>query len=493
MKLRKATAVVLGMSLAASMAAGCAGSSTAPEETKNQGTAQVQKTEVQKVGNSDEKIKLVFAQDLDTNEHANEVVNAIIDEYEEKAGVEIQFEALPSADYRTWLTTQFAAGKGPDVYTGIIYDLSTDYDSGYLYNFKDLYEKESAYDAGKAWKDTLPESILERMYLTENDVPGYPSSTSVVRIFYNKTAFEQAGAKVPETWAEFMDACQKLKDSGITPFGFPNATIADLSWLWFNNSISGQLNSSLVDELDVSGNGYVELQEIAKGVDEGKIDFTKPELIKGFELMKDFSQYWTSDYNGLDQKTAIQMFERGEVAMVQAMSINLADIEAVVGDSFEYGVMPIPVITKETADTALGKSIILGGQPDIIYAVNKDLENDEARLNAAIDFCQYMSSPEVQVRLAEEICRIPLTTSAQLPDNLAGFTIVEEPLRMPYYTGINEKLRNYFQRAGQDFLSDGIDVNELGETMNSAYTEVLGEIMAENGWSADNNYGMETK
>ena len=104
-----------------------------------------------------------------------------------------------------------------------------------------------------------------------------------------------------------------------------------------------------------------------------------------------------------------------------------------------------------------------------------------------------MSSPEVQVRLAEEICRIPLTTSAQLPDNLAGFTIVEEPLRMPYYTGINEKLRNYFQRAGQDFLSDGIDVNELGETMNSAYTEVLGEIMAENGWSADNNYGMETK
>ena len=234
--------------------------------------------------------------------------------------------------------------------------------------------------------------ILERMYLTENDVPGYPSSTSVVRIFYNKTAFDNAGAKVPETWEEFMDACQKLKDSGITPFGFPNATIADLSWLWFNNSISGQLDSGLVDELDVSGNGYVELQEIAKGMEEGKIDFTKPELIKGFELMKDFSQYWTSDYNGLDQKTAIQMFERGEVAMVQAMSINLADIEAVVGDSFEYGVMPIPVITKDTYETAMGKSVILGGQPDIIFAINKNLENDDAKLKAAIDFSQYMSS-----------------------------------------------------------------------------------------------------
>ena len=435
-------------------------------------------------------VKLVFAQDLDTGEKANNVMNEILSEYTEKTGTEIQFESLPSADYRTWLMTQFAADQGPYVYTGIIYDMSSDYQSGYLSNFKDLYDQESAYDTGKAWKDTLPDYIRERMYLTADDVPGYPTATAVVRIFYNKTMLDQVGAEVPETWADFMDVCQKLKDADITPFAFPNATIGDLSWLWFNNSVCSQMDPGIVDELDVSGNGYVELAEICKGMDEGKIDFTDENLKASFELMKDFSQYWTSDYNGLDQSTAVDMFARGEVAMVQAMSTKLESVEAVVGDSFEYGVMPVPVITDETHEGALGKSVILGGQPDIIFGINKSLEEDEEKYNAALDFVQYMSSPEIQLRLAEELCRIPLANTVELPEKLAGFKITEEPLRMAWYTGINEKLRNYFHRAGQEYLSDSITVDEFAETMNDSYKEVLDEIKTENGWSADNNYGM---
>ena len=439
---------------------------------------------------ADEGVTLVFAQDLDTNEKANAVMNEILTEYTEKTGTQIQFESLPSADYRTWLMTQFSAGQGSDVYTGIIYDMTQDYQAGYLTNFIDIYEEESAYDPGKPWKETLPEYISEQMYISEDAVPGYPTATSVVRIFYNKDMLEAAGAEIPETWAEFMDTCQKLKDAGNIPFAFPNATIDDLSWLWFSNSICSQIDHEMVDTLDVSGNGYVELAEMCKGLDEGKIDFTDEKLTACFELMKEFSQYWTSDYNGLDQQTAIEMFARGEVAMVQAMSISLENIESIVGDSFEYGVMPVPVITTETNENAMGKSVILGGQPDIIFGMNKALEEDETKYAAALDFVQYMASPEVQARLAEEICRIPLATTVELPDRLAGFTITEEPLRMPWFTGVNEKWRNYFHRSGQEYLSDSITVEEFGETLNESYAEVIAEVEAENGWSADNNYGM---
>ncbi|MDO5425092.1 MAG: extracellular solute-binding protein [Eubacteriales bacterium] len=437
---------------------------------------------------ADEGIKLVFAQDLDTNETSNRVMNEILAEYTELTGTEIQFE--PSSDYRTWLMTQFAAGQGPDVYTGIIYDMSQDYQSGYLVNFKDIYEEESAYDPGQAWKDTLPDYICERMYISADDVPGYPTATAVVRIFYNKSMLDAVGAEVPTTWVEFMEVCQLLKDAGNIPFAFPNATTADLSWLWFNNSICSQMNPGIVEVLDVSGNGYVELAEICKGMDEGNIDFTDESMMASFELMKDFSQYWTSDYNGLDQNTAVEMFARGEVAMVQAMSTKLESIEAIVGDSFEYGVMPVPVITEETYEGVLGKSVILGGQPDIIFGMNKALEEDPEKYAAALDFVQYMSSPEIQARLAEELCRIPLATTVDLPEKLAGFTITEEPLRMAWFTGINEKLRNYFQRAGQEYLSDAITVEEFAETMNDSYEEVLEEIKTENGWSAENNYGL---
>ena len=309
---RKSLSALLCMTLAASMLmAGCGGekasdNSKAPSDTQTSeggGAASGEETGGEEAGGEEagdiSGVTLVFAQDLASDEAANAVTNEILADYQEKTGVTIQFESQPK-DYRVWLTTQFTANQGPDVYSGILYDMTTDYDAGYLYNFADLYGQESAYDPGKPWKDTLPESISERMYLTESDVPGYPSSTSVVRIFYNKNLFDKAGATVPKTWDEFMDVCEMLKMAGITPFGFPNASKEDLSWLWFNNSVCSQLNPDMVAALDVSGNGYVELNEIVKGFDEGTLTFTSDNMKQAYDLMKEFSQYWTSDYNGLD-------------------------------------------------------------------------------------------------------------------------------------------------------------------------------------------------
>ena len=437
-------------------------------------------------------VTLVFAQDLSTDETANALSEEIIKEWETKTGATVKFEKQPT-DYRVWLTTQFTANQGPDVYTGIIYDITADYEAGYLHNFKDLYDQESPYDTGKAWKETLPDSILERMYLTDNDVPGYPSSTSVVRIFYNQSLFDAAGVQVPETWDQFMDVCQKLKSAGTTPFAFPNASKDDLSWLWLNNSVCSQLNNDLVEKTDVSGNGFIELNEMVKAFDEGTLDFTSDSIKDSFDLMKDFSQYWTSDYNGLDQKTAIDMFIRGEVAMVQAMSTNLTAISANVGDSFEYGVMAIPVITTDTNKNAMGKSVILGGQPDIIFAVNKACESDPKKLAAAIDFAQFMSSPDVQRRFAEGINRIPLSTSTQLPDRLSGFIITEEPLRLAYYTGVNSELRDFFCRGGQMYLEGTYDTDAFAQYVQDSFKTVFDTIKAEKEWSADNNYGLDTQ
>lgn len=501
--MRKRRKAIAAIAISVTLLAGCGSSrkAEAPAET-GAGTggetpvsaaAETGGEETTAAGDTDfSGVTLVFAQDLSTDETANALSEEIIKEWETKTGAVVKFEKQPT-DYRVWLTTQFTANQGPDVYTGIIYDITADYEAGYLYNFKDLYEKESPYDTGKPWKETLPDSILERMYLTDNDVPGYPSSTSVVRIFYNKSLFDAAGVQVPETWAEFMDVCGKLKTAGTTPFAFPNASKDDLSWLWFNNSVCSQLNNDLVAETDISGNGFIELNEMVKAFDEGTLDFTSDSIKDSFDLMKDFSQYWTSDYNGLDQKTAIDMFIRGEVAMVQAMSTNLTAISANVGDSFEYGVMAIPVITTQTNENAMGKSVILGGQPDIIFAVNKACEADPVKLAAAIDFAQFMSSPDVQRRFAEGINRIPLSTSTELPDRLSGFIITEEPLRFAYYTGVNSELRDFFCRGGQMYLEGTYDTDAFAQYVQDSFRTVFETIKAEKEWSADNNYGLDAQ
>lgn len=186
MKMKKLTVLFSCAAVASGLLAGCGGDSSSSKSSAS---------------SKSDGITITVAQDLDTQEKANNVMNEVLQKFTDETGINVEFESLPPGDYRTWLTTQFAANKGPDVYSGIIYDVTQDYQSGWLCNFKDLYEEESPYDAGKAWKDTLPDYIAERMYITENDVPGYPTATSVVRIFVNKDMLEAAGAEVPETWA----------------------------------------------------------------------------------------------------------------------------------------------------------------------------------------------------------------------------------------------------------------------------------------------------
>lgn len=486
--MKKVMSVLVSSLMLLALLAACGGSTSTSTSTAAGGTDDSTPASAASEPSSEPAgggVTLTFAQEQVTDEESIAFLETLLEEYNQSSGNTVNFEGIPEADYRTWLTTQFTAGTGPDVYTSILHDATSDYNKGWTMNFNELYEAESKYDAGQPWKDTLPESILERMYISpEKEVPGYPTSTSVVRIFCNASLFEAAGVDVPTTWAEFMDACTKLQEAGNVPFAFPNATIADLSWLWFNNSVSSQVNGGLLEKMDVSGNGYVELNEMCKAMEEGVWDFNVPELKAGYELMKEFSQYWSSDYNSLDRTAAVEMFLRGDAAMLQALSGDLRMIDEMA--EFDYVVIPVPVITTETTEYAQNQSVVLGGQPNIIYSINATLEG--AELDAAIDFVQWMSSPDIQARYAETIYRIPLATSVELPEKLEGFIITEDQLRLNYYAGINEQIRNYFHRAGQQYLEGSISVDEMCEILNQSYTEVLAQLAQENGWNAENDY-----
>lgn len=494
--MKKLIASLLALTLAMSLLSGCKAVVDTPAPDPDPAPSAPSKVEDEASNIADvsnEKdfsgVTLTFATDIGSDANAVAATESIIAAYEQTTGVNIEFTNITD-DYRTWLATQFSANKGPDVYNGILYDMTVDYETGYLINFNDLYEQESAYDPGRPWKDTLPESILERMYIAEDTVPGIPTTSQVVRIFYNADMFKDAGCEVPGTWAEYMEVCQKLKDKGYTPFGFPNASKSDLSWLWFCNSLSNQMNHALLADIDVSGNGYAELPEIVKAFKEGKLDFTAEPLKESYQLMKDFSQYWTSDYNGLDQATAYDMFMRGEVAMVQGMSTNMTTFAEGSGGAFEIGVMPVPEITSETSQYTYGQSVVLGGQPDIIYGINKSCEGDEKKLEAAIDFVQYLASPEIQLLLCEEIDRLPLSNSTELPEHLEGFIIIEDALRVAYYTGINNEWRDFFQRGGQQMLEGTMSLDDYCTYLNDSFDTVCDQLMAENGWTAENNYGL---
>jgi raffinose/stachyose/melibiose transport system substrate-binding protein len=146
--------------------------------------------------------------------------------FEEKTGIKIDYQIVPSDQYFNVLKTKLNSGEAPDIFGGQsgVTDLKLQYD----------VEKNAVDLSAEPWakqEDPLvaAQSTLNgKLYgLTYTDVL---SSTWVIN--YNKTIFQKYNLSEPKTYAEFKALCQKLLDNGIQPVYEP---VSD-GWhqvLWF--------------------------------------------------------------------------------------------------------------------------------------------------------------------------------------------------------------------------------------------------------------------
>jgi len=418
------------------------------------------------------------------------VSDNIIGQFETYANLNIDYQSYPDG-YRSYIKSVLGTDKCPDIYVATLNDAIEDYNAGYLYNFNDVIGRTNIYDSGKPWKDTLPKSMLERMYITENEIPGFPTTTNAARIYYNKDIFTNAGIKAPETWDEFISSCETLQKSGITPFAFPNSSDTDCAWAWFGNNIANQLTPDIIKTMDVSKNGFVEPAEVAKAYDSGTLSMTDESFATGYGLMREFSKYWEPNYNSVNYNQAIDMFSSGNAAMSIFTTNDYDKVNSKIKGAFALGVMPIPVITKKIYPKALGKPVLCGGQPDYIYCISKTAAEDSKKFKAAIDFLQYMTSSAVESELAKDIYRVPLAVDAKQPDGIDGFKITEEPERINYFSAISEDMRSKYYEGGKTFLSGGYTIEDFEKYMTTVYSSAIKASEDKNGWSKDNNYGLQ--
>lgn len=128
----------------------------------------------------------------------------------EHKGVTVQIEAIQNEDFEGKLTTAMQdLGSGPDVFMTLGGQKDQDMiDAGQL---MDLTNKIS-----DTVKTQMAASLDSATY--DGKIYGVPTTVQPGGIWYSKDLFAQAGiTKVPTTWEELMDACQKLKDAGIDP------------------------------------------------------------------------------------------------------------------------------------------------------------------------------------------------------------------------------------------------------------------------------------
>ncbi|WP_370676999.1 ABC transporter substrate-binding protein [Pleomorphomonas sp. PLEO] len=151
---------------------------------------------------------------------------ALAKKFEEKTGIAIDFQILPSGQYFNVLQAKLNSGEGPDLFGGQsgVTDLKLQYNVE-----KNAVDLTNEPWAAKEDKLIAAQSTLGgKLYgLTYWDILG---NTWVIS--YNKKLFAQYGLSAPKSYAEFKAACQKLLDNGIQPIYEP---VAD-GWhhvLWF--------------------------------------------------------------------------------------------------------------------------------------------------------------------------------------------------------------------------------------------------------------------
>lgn len=231
---------------------------------------------------------------------------------------------------------------------------------------------------------TVAESILpilnvantveqKKANLDENKFYGVQMNPWVVGFFYNKALFEKAGiAAAPTTWAEFLEACKKLKAAEIAPITCDDAYMTLIP----NNYLARLAGKDTVAKLSASA------------ADE---NWKSAAVSDTFKAMEELSEFMSPNTATNKYPAGQQEFALGEAAMYLNASWMPSEVAETAGDDFKWGFFGFPEVANGVEDSSF---VSVGGIPMAIY---KDSKNPEA----AKELLRYIVSKEAQDYLAE--------------------------------------------------------------------------------------------
>jgi raffinose/stachyose/melibiose transport system substrate-binding protein len=251
---------------------------------------------------------------------------------QEHPNIEVK-TVLQGEDLRLAFRTAAEAKQGPDIqyFWGGVWTLEdawlgnlvpiSDYWSEEEINHLPLGQRAESYWDGKQW-----------------GVPFYQIGTFWV---YNKKLFAQAGLdpeNPPISWNEFLDACEKLKNAGITPIGM--------------GMKDGQFGGWLISYFGAQNLDSVE--DLLAGI-RGEQDFTDMKHAEWWFRLAELSEkgYFNQDIMSLDGYQGQQLFETGDAAIVAHVQPFIVQLERKMGAD-TVGVMRSPVYGTGKMATSIG-------------------------------------------------------------------------------------------------------------------------------------------
>lgn len=304
-------------------------------------------------------------------------LDEICQKFTDDTGIKIELLSNPYADTKTQIAAGAAAGTMADV-VGLdgswVYDFAK---QGSISNLTKLMEKDG-YDV----------SQLSDQIKYEGNTYMIPVVNFAYPLYVNMDILKEAGVeKVPTTWTEFMDACEKITSktdaaayaiplSSEAPNGIQNQF---MSWVW------------------ASGGSML---------NEGKPGLKGNETVKAVtDLFKEMSEkgYLAKGVNAMKEQDMVNEFQNGRLAfMVDGIS-HLTLIKEEAPDlNFDYAPMPV----KDGYAEKSGLDVANWG-----IGIASNCEHQEE----AMKFVEYLMSPEVNAELAQLANAFPGNSTSE-PD-----------------------------------------------------------------------------
>lgn len=394
--MKKILALCLALTMALAVFAGCSGaaSSSAPAAGSASGSASTGGSATGKQLSG----KVVYWSMYNEGEPEAMAIQKAADMFMEDypdCEVEIQWIGRSNQDITG---PALEGGEQLDILDNFSYDKSTD-------RYLDITDMMNEPALGQE-DMTVAESILpvlnlanaqgqEKAGLETDKYYGVQMFPWVVGFFYNKDLFQQAGiTETPETWTEFMEACQKLKDAGI------NAVTCDDAYMTLipNNYLARLVGSDTIAAMSASASDPAWQSE---------------EVKQAFAAMEALSPFMSPQTATNKYPAGQQEFALGEAAMYLNASWMPSEVADTAGEDFPWGFFAFP----QVEDGAEGSSYVsVGGVPLAVYSGSPNPE-------AAKEFLRYVASKEVQDYLAGQ-GGAPATVGSEWPGARAECTDV---------------------------------------------------------------------
>lgn len=281
-----------------------------------------------------------------TGWYTEENMAPVIDEINKKLNGKytLDYTYINLDEYNNVLSTQLAAGEGPDIITD-----GTNFPARIKAgNLKDITESE--------YLKGIHKSGLTLTTSEDGKVYGIPSYGWFSGIWYNKDIFEKNNiTEIPKTFDEFVSVCDKLKAAGVQPLGFG---LAD----------GDQGMHSLMGYVE---NTFYETSEEGKNFDkefsygQKKMNGTLNKYINDWSILID-KGYITPEMVGISNDQALNNFISGKTAMFNAGPWYYKNIKEA---NMNVGMMPHLGKTEDV-------KYMLGG-PAANFGINVNAKNED--------------------------------------------------------------------------------------------------------------------